>query len=163
MLLSAVLAAVLLAACSSSDSDSGSDQFRDQTKSALLDFGEEGDDAALEEGTQVVEDFLAARAEGNWEGVCARLSRSMLGKIEHLATTGTDLSDKSCPSFLAAFVRIPSKERKESGTINAGSLREQGRRGFLIYYGGGEVVYAMPLSREGEAWKLDSLAPKQLS
>lgn len=163
MLVSALLAAVLLAACGSSNPDSGSDQFRGQTKSALLDFGAEGDDAALEEGAQVVEAFLAARAEGEWERACAQISRPMLDKIEHLAATATSLADESCPSFLEAFVRISAEERKEGGTIDAGSLREQGRQAFLIYYGGGEVVYAMPLSREGDAWKVASLAPKRLS
>lgn len=162
MLLSTLLAAVLLAACGSS-SDSGSDQFRGQTKSALLDFGTEGDEAALEEGAQVVESFLAARAEGDWQRACAQVSRSMLDKIEHLAATATSLADSSCPSFLKAFVRISSAERKEGADIDAGSMREQGGQAFLIYYGGGEVVYAMPLSREGDAWKVASLAPKQLS
>jgi hypothetical protein len=163
MLLSALLAAVLLAACGSSNSDSGSDQFRGQTKSALLDFGTEGDDAALEEGAQVVESFLAARAEGDWERACAQVSHSMLDKIEHLAATATSLADESCPSFLEAFVRISAKERKEGGNIDAGSMRRRGRQAYLIYYGGDKVVYAMPLSREGDAWKVASLAPKRLS
>jgi hypothetical protein len=160
---SAVLVAALLGACGSSGSDSGSDQFRDQTKSAILDFGEEGGESELEEGAEVVQGFFAARARADWASTCAQLSRSVLDKIEHLATSATELEDKSCPSFLAAFTRLSAQERKESTIVDAGSLREQGQRAFLIYYGGGEVVYAMPLDREGNGWKIASLSPKQLS
>ncbi|MDX6600883.1 MAG: hypothetical protein QOF13_85 [Solirubrobacterales bacterium] len=163
MLVSAALAAAVLGACGSSGSDGGSDQFRDQTKSALLDFGEEGSKSALEEGAEVVQGFFAARAEGDWAGTCAQLSRSVLDKIKHLATTATGLVDTSCPSFLGAFMRLSAEERKESTIVDAGSLREQGPRAFLIYYGGSEAVYTMPLNREGSEWKIASLSPKQLN
>lgn len=160
-LATALLVAGLLAACGS-DSETGSDQFRDQTDSAILDFGSEGSEGELEAGTEVVEAFLASRAAGEWAEACAQLSVAMLAKIERLASTATELADKSCPSFLGAFTRLSAKEREDT-TVDAGSLREQGRRAFLIYRGDGEVVYAMPLSLEGEAWKVSSLAPKRLS
>jgi hypothetical protein len=163
MLVSAVLATALLGACGGGGSDSGSDQFRDQTKSAILDFGEEGGESALEEGAEVVQGFLVSRAEEDWAAVCAQLSRSMLDKIQHLATSATDLEDKSCPAFLAAFTRLSAREREESTIVDAGSLREQGPSAFLIYYGGGDVVYAMPLKREGSGWKVASLSPQPLS
>lgn len=163
LLVSAALAVTLLSACGSSGSDTGSDQFRDQTKSAILDFGEEGSESALEEGEEVVQAYFEARAEEDWESACAQLSRSVLDKIEHLATSATELSDKSCPSFLAAFLRLSPQEQRESKIVDAGSLREQGQRAFLIYYGASEVVYAMPLSREGDEWRIASLSPKQLS
>lgn len=157
----AILAASLLAACGSS-SESGSDQFRDKTDSPLLDFGEEASASELEEGEEVVEAFLAARAKGDWQQTCAQLSRAMLAKIEHLATTSTGLEDTSCPAFLEAFVRLSKRERSDSAIVDAGSLRKQGRRAYLLYYGANEVVYAMPLSREGSAWKVDALAPELL-
>ena len=162
-LVSAVLAAALLGACGSSGSDGGSDQFRDRTKSAILDFGEEGSESSLEEGTEAVEGYFASRAEEDWASTCAQLSRSVLDKIEQLATSATELADKSCPSFLSAFTRLTPQEQKESEIVDAGSLREQGRRAFLIYDAAGKVVYAMPLSREGDEWKIASLSPKQLS
>lgn len=160
MLVFAALAMALLGGCGGSDS--GSDQFRDQTDSAILDFGQEGGESDLNEGTEVVQNFLATRAAEDWAGACAQLSRSMLDKIEHLATSATELEDKSCPSFLAAFTRLSAEERRQSTTVDAGSLREQGRKSFLIYYGAGDVVYAMPLNRESDGWKVASLSPKQL-
>ncbi len=162
LLIATVLAAGLLIACGSG-SEEGSDQFRDQTKSPLLDFGEEGSKEELEEGATVVEDFFTARADENWAAACAQLARPMLAKIEHLATSTTDLEDKSCPSFLGTFTRLSAKERKDSKVVDGGSLRKQGQRAFLIYYGAGKIVYAMPLNREGDAWKLASLSSDRLS
>jgi hypothetical protein len=158
-----MLLAALLAACGGSGSDGGSDQFRAQTKSAILDFGEEGSGPALEEGTEAVQAFFASRAKEDWAGTCAQLASAMLDKIEHLATSATDLEDKSCPSFLAAFSRLSAQEQRQSEVVEAGSLRERGQRAFLIYYGANEVVYAMPLNREGDDWKIASLSPQQLS
>lgn len=160
-LLAAILAASLFTACGSSAS--GSDQFRDKTDSALLDFGEESDSAELEEAGQVVQSFLTARSKEDWPAACAQLSQALQSKIEHLAVSSTQLEDKSCPSFLEAFLSISEQERRESTAIDAGSLRQRGNKAFLIYFGGREDVYAMPLRKEGSAWRVDSLAPKQLS
>lgn len=157
-----VLVAAFIGACGSG-SEEGSDQFRDQTDSALLDFGEEGDEGELEEGAATVQAFFSARADGDWPRACAQLAAAVLTKIEHLATSATDLDDKSCPSFLGAFTQLTVKERRESTIVDAGSLRRQGQRGFLIYYGAGEVVYAIELGREGDAWKVASLSAKRLS
>lgn len=160
-LIAAALGAALLAACGSSAS--GSDQFRDKTDSALLDFGEESSDAELQETEEAVDGFFGARAREDWPAACAQLSSAMLAKIEHLATSATDLADKSCPSFLGAFTSLSDQERRDSTVVDAGSLRQQGDHAFLIYFGAHEVVYAMPLTREGETWKLASLSSKRLS
>jgi hypothetical protein len=162
LLIAVVLTSGLLVACGSGSGE-GSDQFRDQTKSPLLDFGEEGSKEDLEEGATAVEDFFTARADGDWATACAQLARPMLAKIEHLASSTTDLEDKSCPSFLGAFTRLSAKEQKDSKVVDGGSLRKQGQRAFLIYYGAGKVVYSMPLNREGDVWKLASLSSDRLS
>lgn len=159
-LIAAALGATLFAACG--NSASGSDQFRDKTDSDLLDFGEESDGTELEEAGQVVQSFLTARAKDDWPATCAQLSQALLSKIERLAVSSTQLEDKSCPSFLEAFLSVSEQERRASTSIDAGSLRQQGTKAFLIY-DAGEDVYAMPLRKEGGSWKVDSLAPKQLS
>lgn len=161
-LVAAVLSAALLSACGGSGSSSGSDQFRDQTDSPILDFGEESDEAELDEAAAIVRGFYVSRADEDWPAACARLSAAVLDKIERLATSATELPDKSCPSFLSAFTRLGEQERQESTVVDAGSLREQGKRAFLIYHGPREIVYAMPLSREGGAWKVASLSSKRL-
>lgn len=160
-LIAAALGAALLTACGSSTS--GTDQFRDKTDSGLLDFGEAGSASEQEEATKAVHDFFLARSQGDWPGACAQLSRSILAKIEHLATTATGLANTSCPSFLDTFIELSDQERRDSTVVDSGSLRQKGDHGYLIYSGAHEVVYAMPLSREGDAWKLDSLSSKRLS
>jgi hypothetical protein len=160
-LTAAALGATLLAACGSSAG--GSEQFRDKTDSALLDFGEEGSGGELEEAEEAVHAFFEARSQEDWPAACAQLSQAMLAKIEHLATSATDLADKSCPSFLGAFTSLSAQERRDSTVVEAGgSLRRQGAKGFLIYYGAEKTVYAMPLTEEGNAWKLASLSSKVL-
>lgn len=160
-LVALAIATSLLVGCGSG-TETGSDQFRDQTDSPRLDFGEEADEAQLEEGAAAVQAFFTARADEDWPRACAQLARSVLAKIEHLATSATELEDKSCPAFLGAFTELTAKERADSTVIDAGSLRLRGERGFLIYHGADEVVYAMPLSREGDAWKVASLSADQL-
>lgn len=159
-LIAAALGAALLAACGSSAG--GSDQFRDKTKSSLLDFGEEGSGGELEEAEKTVRSFFLARSREDWPATCAQLSSALLGKIEHLAISATELEDKSCPSFLEAFLDISAQEQRQSAVVDAGSLRQKGTRGFLIYYGAHENVYAMPLRDEGGIWKVDSLSSKLL-
>lgn len=161
-LIALTLVSTLLVACGSG-SEEGSDQFRSETKSPLLDFGEEGSREEREEGAAAVEDFFTAKAAADWPTACAQLADSVLAKIERLATSATDLNDKSCPSFLGAFTRLTAKEKRDSKVVDAGSLRKRGQRAFLIYYGAGKVVYSMPLTREGDAWKLASLSSDRLS
>lgn len=157
----ALLAAGLLAACGS-DSEVGSEQYRDKTDSPLLDFGKEGSEAELEAAEETVEAFLTSRAAGDWSQACGHVSDRMLAKIEHLAVSSTDLADKSCPSFLGAFTRLTAKEREEASVVDAGSLRYEDRKAFLFYLGADDVVYAMPLSREDDTWKVSSLSPQRL-
>jgi hypothetical protein len=157
-----VLAAALLGACGDSGSSSGSDQFRDQTKSPLLDFGEEGSEPELEEVDATVSDFLASHSKEDWAAACDLLSKQLLEKLELLATNSTNLKDTSCPAFLEAFVVLSAQEKSESVEIEGGSLRRQGEKGYLIYFGEEDAVYAMPLDRQGGEWRVATLSPQHL-
>jgi hypothetical protein len=165
LLLSALVAGALLAllsGCGDSSETSGSDQFRDQTESALLDFGAEGSDAELEEATDAVEGFLEARSGENWEAMCAQLSGAMVDKLENLATNSTSLSDTSCASFLETFTQLSPQELDET-SVDAAGLRHAGEQGYLIYNGAGELVYAMPMDEEGGEWRVAGISAKPLS
>ncbi len=157
----AALAAALLGACGDSSSASSSDQFRGQTKSPLLDFGEEGSDSELEEADEAVSDFLATRSKEDWTAICAQLSKPLLDKLEHLAISSTGLADKSCPAFLDAFVVLSPQEKKEGAAIDGGSMRRQGAKAYLIY-GQGKNVYATPLDEEDGEWRVAALSAERL-
>ncbi len=165
MLLSALVGGALLAllgGCGDSSEASGSDQFRDQTKSALLDFGVEGSDSELEEAADAADAFLKARSKEDWEAMCSQLSRPMVDKLENLATNSTSLSDPSCASLLETFTQLSAQELDET-SVDAGSLRHAGKRGYLIYSGGNELVYAMQMDEEGGEWRVAAISAKPLS
>jgi hypothetical protein len=163
ILVVAALAATLLGACGDSGSSGDSDQFRDRTKSPLLDFGEEGSESELEQADEAVSDFLAAHSREDWEAACDLLSQPMLDKLERLATTSTGLDDPSCAAFLDAFAVVSAQEKVESADIEGGSLRRQGTKGYLIYSGPEEVVYAMPLDQQGDEWRVAAISAQRLS
>ena len=158
----AALVASLLGACGGSTSNDGSDQFRAQTKSPLLDFGEEGSGPELEEAEETLSAYLAVHSKEDWKASCDLLSKPMLDKIEHLAISSTALEDKSCPAFLESFVVLSAQEKREGEAVESGSLRQQGDKGYLIYYGKGEVVYAMPLDRQDGGWRVGALSAQRL-
>jgi hypothetical protein len=159
----AALAASLLSACGGSASTNVSDQFRAQTKSPLLDFGEGSSESELEEAEETVSEYLAVHSREDWKATCDLLATPMLDKIEHLAISSTGLDDKSCPTFLESFVVLSAQEKKEGAAIEGGSLRQQGDKGYLIYYGNGGVVYAMPLDRQDDSWRVAALSAQRLS
>lgn len=166
MLLSALVGGALLAAlfsgCGDSAETTGSEQFRDQTKSALLDFGTEGSDSELEEAADAVSGFLEARSKEDWEAVCAQLSGAMVDKLENLATRSTGLSDTSCASFLDAFAELSAQELEET-SVDGGGLRHAGKQGYLIYSGPDERVYALEMDEEGGEWRVAAISAKPLS
>jgi hypothetical protein len=147
-------------------SGGGSAQF--QTKggdNSVQEFGEEAAESELQEAAEAVHGFYVKRAEGDWKGACAYLSKAMLEQLEQLAASSTELSDKRCPSFLEAFTSpLSAAEWRQVTTVDAGSLRDEGEQAFLIYYGApGKTVYAMPLKQEEGAWKVGALSGDALN
>ncbi|HVY78621.1 MAG TPA: hypothetical protein VG898_08965 [Solirubrobacterales bacterium] len=155
------LAAAALTACGEGNS-SAAERFGEETDSGLVAFGAEGSDGEREQATETVSEFLAARSAGDWKTACEQIASSMVDKLEHLATTSTSLDDKSCASFLAAFVQLSSEELSEK-EVGEAALRRSGKKGFLIYFGADEVVRAMPLEMDDDEWKVAAVSAKQLS
>jgi hypothetical protein len=142
-------------------SGGGSEQFRTKGgDNSVQEFGEESGESELQEAAEQVHDFFVARAVGDWEKACSYLSKSMSEQLKQLATSSTKLGDKSCASFLEAFTgRLSASAWRENTTVDAGSLRLDGEQAFLIYYGApNKTVYAMPLAREDETFKVGALA-----
>jgi hypothetical protein len=90
------------------------------------------------------------------------LSKPLLDKLERLAASSTGLEDTSCPAFLDAFAVLSPEEKREGVEIEGGSLRHQGTKGYLIYSGPEEVVYAMPLGQQDSEWRVAALSAKRL-
>jgi hypothetical protein len=145
-------------------SGGGSEQFRAKGgDNSIQEFGEESGESELQEAAEAVHGFFVARAEGEWAEACEHLSKAMTEQLEQLAASSTALKDKRCASFLESFTaRLSASEWRETTTVDAGSLREDGEQSFLIYYGPKKEVFAMPLQLEDGEFKVGALSGNPL-
>lgn len=140
-------------------SGGGSAQFRVKGgDNSIQEYGEENE-AELQEVAEIVHDFYVARAEEKWATACSYLAKSNIEQLEQLAAQSPQFRNSGCGPILAAFTRpLPSSVDREITTVDAGSFREDGERGFLIYYGAEDTAYAMPLRNEDGVWKVTALS-----
>jgi len=141
-------------------SGGGSGQFRTPGgDNSIQNFGEEGDESELQAAAEAVHGFYVARAEEDWARACSYLAKSMVAQLEQLAQQAPQLKGKGCGAILHAFTRpLPASARRESTVVDAGSLRIEGERAFLIYYGAGKTVYAISMAEQAGDWKVAALA-----
>lgn len=144
-------------------SGGGSAQYRVKGgDNSVQEFGAESSDSELEEAATALHDFLVARARGEWSRACSNLSKLVAGQLEQLAARAKQ-GGTGCPATLAALTpSLPPKVVREGTIVEAGSLRVEGARGFLIYRGAEGTVYATNMAHEG-SWKVGALAGVPLS
>jgi hypothetical protein len=145
-------------------SGGGSAQFRVKGgDNSIQDYGEESGESELQEAAEALHGFYVARAEEDWSRACSYLGETVLRQLQQLASQSQQLKDKSCAAILHAFTRpLPASVRRENTVVNAGSLRSKGEQSFLIYYGEGHTVYAIPMKQEGGDWKVTLLSATPL-
>lgn len=141
-------------------SGGGSDQFRTKGgDNSIQNYGEESGESELDEVAEIVHDFFVARAEEKWEKACSYLAESNVEQLEKLASQSPQFKGKGCGPILQAFTRsVPAAVQREITTVDAGSFRHDSEQGFLIYYGSGHTVYAMPLRNENGVWQVAALS-----
>jgi len=144
-------------------SGGGSGQFRVKGgDNSIQEFGDEASESELEEAARALHDFYAARAREEWRRACANLSQAVAGQLEQLAEEAKQ-GQVSCPVALAAITPgLGPKLVRETTAVDAGSLRVEGGRGFLIYRDGEGAVYAINMADE-DGWKVGALAGIPLS
>jgi len=145
-------------------SGGGSAQFRTKGgDNSVQEFGDEGDESELREAAEAVHGFYVSRAAEDWDKACSYLAKSNIEQLEQFASQAPRFKGADCATILHAFTRpLPASVEREITTVDAGSLRREGERGFLIYYGAGHATYAMPLRAEGGAWKVTALSATTL-
>jgi hypothetical protein len=145
-------------------SGGGSAQFRVKGgDNSIQNFGEESGESELKEAAEALHGFYVARAEENWGRACGYLEKTMVAQLEQLASQSSQLQGKGCAGALKAFTRpLPASVRRETTVVDAGSLRHEGERAFLIYRGEGNAVFAVPMRQEEGAWKIGALAGTSL-
>jgi hypothetical protein len=144
-------------------SGGGSGQFRVKGgDNSIEEFGEESGAGELEEAAAALHDFFVARAEEDWRGACSQLSKNVAAELEQLASRSKS-GKKGCPATLAGLTPpLPPAVQRESTVVDAGSLRLEGERAFLIYRGAEKAAYAINMAHEDGKWKVGSLAPVPL-
>ena len=143
-----------------SDSGGGSAKFRTKGgDNSVQEFGEENS-SEFEAAAAALHDFLDARAQGNWAAACEYMSQGIVESFKKLASQAKQLKSADCASILQALTNPAAKGamKAEAEKANARSLRTEGDRAFLIYTGLEGTVFAMPMTEEGGAWKVVSLA-----
>jgi hypothetical protein len=142
------------------DSGGGSDQFTVKGgDNSVQEFGAEASESELQAAATVLHGFLDARAQHNWAAACTYLSA-----ITKQSFAQVGAAYESCATALAGFTdKVPVSTLREAAVADVGSLRIEGDRGFLIYRGAEEIVYAVAVTREDGAWKVASLAGTPLN
>lgn len=145
-------------------SGGGSGQFRSKGgDNSIQEFGSEAGESELQQAAEAVHGFYVARAEERWATACSYLTKSMAQQLEQLASRSPQFKGKGCAAILHAFTRpLPASVERETTVVDAGSLRQKGDQSFLIYYGPGKTVYAMPMNQEDGKWKVGALSGDQL-
>lgn len=141
-------------------SGGGSTQFRTKGgDNSIQEFGDESDESELREAAEVVHAFYVSRAVEEWSKACSYLAKSNIEQLERLGSQSPQLKDAGCAPILKAFTQpVPASVNREITTVDAGSLRQEGEQGFLIYHGAGGATYAIPLKSEDGSWKVAALS-----
>lgn len=147
------------------DSGGGSAQYRVKGgDNSIQEFGSEAEESEFAQAAAALHDFLDARAQGAWAAACSFLSKSTAESLEKLASRSKP-GGGSCAAALGQVINPAAKGlmKEEAAKADVGSLRVEGERGFLIFTGAEKTVVAMPVTREGGAWKVASIAGTPIS
>ncbi len=131
---------------------------------SVQEFGEEGDESELEEAAAALHAFLVARAEERWTAACSQLAKTVEDQLGVIASRDDGLKGKGCAAVLGTISPpLPAAVRNETTVVDAGSLRLEDERAFLIYGGPKRVTYAILMEEEDGSWKVGALSAIPLS
>jgi hypothetical protein len=168
-----VLGAIVFAGCGGGDSEETTQEriypqvtgpsrefLVEGEDNAVQTFGREATEAEREAASRVIEDWMAAREEGDWQGVCKYLSKD--AQI-YLIKSGTFISQKKvtrCAKGLAVVAGqsfSPSRVNNMDGPID--SLRLGEGHGYAQYHGNDGMDWIVPVTREDGVWKVTKADP----
>lgn len=144
----------------SSQSEPSSQFFGKSAANQFSKFGKESDSTELEEASAIVAKSLAARAARHWAEQCATLSKKAVNAVE---TSPVATKGAGCPRNLAAQGKTASKEILEDNLKGAVvALRVKSSQGYALYHGTDKKDWAMPMAKEGGAWKVGALVAEEI-
>jgi hypothetical protein len=130
---------------------------------SIQEFGAEAGRSELAEAGAALHGFLDARVAGEWSKVCAFLARDAAEGLERLSARSKH-GHESCGAIMKALSGgVPKSSLEEAAQADVGALRIEGDRAFLLYHGARNTDYAISMTTEGGAWKVEALAGVPLS
>jgi len=121
-------------------------------------FGAEASPAERLAAARVLSAYLEAYANGDAKTACALLASGVTQLLERgLSTAGG--SAVSCTQAMARLTsNITAAQRDQVARARVLSLRVGGDRAFAIYRGTGNQFLALPMAKEGGAWRVGAVA-----
>ena len=146
------------------DSGGGAAQF--ETKggdNSIQESGSETSGGEFAQAAAALHDYLDARAAHAWAAACESLFAGVTEQLSQLTGAGGQGRKPGCAEALADLsAGIPDSALREAAVADAGSLRAEGDRGFLLFKGAHGAGYFVPMAREGGEWKVAAIAPSAL-
>jgi hypothetical protein len=142
------------------DRGGGAAQFANKGgDNSIQEYGSEASAAEREAAAAVLHAYFDARVAHQWSAACFYMAAGLVVSMEQFAVKYSERKGiESCPQVLAALATDSSQRAlEETAEADVGSLRTEGERAFLLYHGPHNAPYAMPMVREGGAWKVGSL------
>lgn len=146
------------------DSGGGAGQFKVKGgDNSIQEFGDEGSEAQLSEAATALHGYLDARAERAWSAACSYLDAAVTKQLSAHLQQSQEGAAPSCAALLAGlYGGLPEAALREAAVADAGALRSEGDRSFLLFHGARGTVYFMPMAREGGDWKVEAIAPSEV-
>lgn len=147
------------------DSRGGSEQFsfgKDFT--SIPDFGSEADSSEFDEVAAAFHNFMDARAEGNWAAMCGYFAGNLRASLAQFVGF-RDATAADCPALVEALGAYPPQLpffEREAEKAEVASVRIDGDRAFVIYWGTEGNVYAWPMAQEADGWKVGAIGPEPI-
>jgi hypothetical protein len=161
----ALALAVSLAACGGGGEGQSASAGSSPAESAgglLRGDGERADKAELGQAARTLRRFLNTVAARRWKTACAEMANSTVARLEKVAANSK--LPKDCPAALAklAGVRSARSLKADARRADVRSLRVNGDRAVVVYRSHEGVRLAMPMVREGGAWRPVALIGTQV-
>lgn len=143
------------------NSDSKPESHFEGGEEDVEEFGTEAEGAAKDAAFAAEQRYLSAVAGRDYAEACALLSKSLTGSLEAMVKPGRRLA---CGQILGRLLSpTASRVSAQQAEGEVFKVRVEGDRAIVVFRAPGARLWALPLSREGGAWKVTTLGASILA
>lgn len=145
------------------DSGGGSKQFRRPGyDNSIQDSGKEADPETFSVVAAVVHAFLDAQAANDHAELCNYLSSGLIAELLKMAEQSDSIPQECAAVIDVLMVPLNAKAGRRLATADIGSVRVDGDRAFVLYWGAGKERLVLPIVRENGQWRIAALGASPL-